>query len=251
MPPRTQTLAEARRFEAWLRADAGRELRLARHISGATLQQVADRVRSSKSTISRIERGRSPSVTLEQIVLVAASVGLRPSLKFYPTQRPIRDQGQLELLGALTTRMHPSWHHRHEVPMPRTGDLRAADMVSSIPGCRIVIEAYRRFADAQAQVRAARAKQRDLGADRVVILIEDTRINRRAMAAALELEQSFPVPPRTLLAALGAGRDPGGDAIILMRRNSSHPAKPSSRERVPTRRQDHQVQPQPHDRPIT
>ena len=220
MPPRTNALGEARRFLDWLRADAGRELRLARHNAGLTMQQVGVRLGWSKSKISRIERGRSPRVTIEDLVLIGSVVGLRPSVKFWPSVRPLRDAGQVELLAALNERMHPSWRHQHEVPMPRPGDLRAADQVSSVPGCRLMVEAFRRFADYQAQTRGAREKQRDLGADRLLILIEDTRVNRRALdAVGPELRRSFPVPPRAMLAALAAGLDPGGDGMVLLRRS--------------------------------
>lgn len=222
MPPRTHTLGEAQRFLDWLRADAGRELRMARHAAGATMQEVAHRLGWSKSKISRVERGRSPRVALQDLVLMGAVVGLRPSVKFFPRGRPIRDIGQVELLAALNARMHRSWQHRHEVPMPRVGDLRAADQVSSIPGCRVMVEAYRRFTDSQAQTRSAREKQRDLGADRLLIVVEHTRTNRRAFAAVeTELLRSFPVPPRAMLAALAAGRDPGGDGIVFLRRTSA------------------------------
>lgn len=224
MPPRTHTLSDARRFVDWLRTDAGRELRFARHTAGATMQQVADRLGCSKSKISRVERGLSPRVTLQDLALIGAVVGIRPSVRFYPTGRPLRDQGQVELLAALNRRMHRSWHHRHEVPMPRTGDLRAADQVSSIPGCRVMVEAYRRFVDDQAQTRSARLKQRDLGAERLLILLEDTRANRRAVDAARdELRRSFPISPRAMLAALAAGLDPGGDGIVLLRRAAAPP----------------------------
>jgi transcriptional regulator with XRE-family HTH domain len=219
MPPRTHTLGEARRFLSYLRTEAGRELRLARHNAGATQQQVADRIGWSKSKVSRIERGVTPRVSLEDLVLVSAVVGLRPSLKWFPTGRPLRDQGQIELLATLTRRMHPSWSHRHEVPMPRSGDLRAADLVSTIPGCRLMTEAIRRFADEQAQTRSAREKQRDLGADRLLIVVEATRANRRAIAAAgHELRHSFPISARSMLASLAAGLDPGGDGILLLPR---------------------------------
>lgn len=50
--------------------------------------------------------------------------------------------------------------------MPLAGDLRAADALVSIPNCRIVVEVITRLADFQAQLRAARRKQRDLGAHR-------------------------------------------------------------------------------------
>lgn len=183
------------------------------------MQQVADRLGWSKSKISRIERGLSPRVSLAAITAFAAVVGLRPYVKLFPVGPALRDVGQVELLAALNARMHPSWHSEHEVPMPKLGDLRAADQVSSTPGCRVMVEAYRRFSDYQAQSRAARVKQRDLGAERLVLLLEDTRTNRAALAAAgLEPRRSFPVAQRAMLASLAAGRDPGGDGIVVLRR---------------------------------
>ena len=203
MPTLMNTLAEARRYLVWARSDAGRELRLARHNAGLTLAQAGRRLGWSKTKLSR---------------------GIRPSVRFFPTGRRIADAGQIELLATLIARMHPRWQHRHEVPMPRAGDLRAADLVSSVEGCQLMVEAYRRFADAQAQVRAARLKQRDLGADRLLLLIEDTRANRAAVASALpELKPSFTLTARMMLGALTAGIDPGGDAVVLLRRRPASP----------------------------
>ena len=222
MPPRTHTIGEATRFLAWLRADLGRELRLARHTTGATMQQVGSRIGWSKSKISRVERGRSVRVSLEDLVLIGAVVGLRPSVKLFPSVRPLRDVGQVQLLATLNQRMHASWHHRQEVPMPAAGDLRAADQVSTIPGCRLMIEAIRRLSDYQAQSRSARLKQRDLGAERLLLLLEDTRPNRRAIAAAKdEVARSFPLGSRAMLAALATGLDPGGDGVLFLRRTGA------------------------------
>ena len=219
MPPRTQQRSDAARHAAWLRTEAGREIRLARHNAGLTAEQVAVRLGWSKSKVSRIERGVSPRVALTDIALLAAVVGLRVSLKLFPSGSPLRDIGQVELLAALNDRMHPRWVTRHEVPMPRAGDLRAADQVSSIPGCSVMVEAYRNFADYQAQSRSARLKQGELGADRLVLLLEDTRRNRETLrAAGGEIRRSFPVSQRAMLAALAAGRDPGGDGFVVIRR---------------------------------
>jgi transcriptional regulator with XRE-family HTH domain len=231
MPPRRHPIAEAHQFVMWQRTEAGRELRLARLNAGATLRTVADRLGWSKSKISRVERGISARVTVEDLALIGAVVGIRPSIRFYPTGRPVRDIGQLELLAALNSRMSAHWRHAQEVPMPSERDLRAADQLSAIPGCRLMVEAIRRFVDAQAQVRAARLKQRDLGADRLLLLVEATRANRLAIrAAAPELERSFPVQPRAVIAALAAGRDPGGDGILLLaRRARDRVVAPSSR----------------------
>ena len=239
MPPRTNTLAEANRYLAWSRADAGRELRLARHNAGLTLEATGRRLGWSKTKLSRIERGRNPRVSLEDLVLIGSMVGVRPSIRFFPSVRPIRDEAQLQLLATLTRRMHPRWTHRQEVPMPRAGDLRAADQLSTIDGCRLMIEACTRFADAQAQIRAARAKQRDLGADRLLLLIEDTHTNRTAVLAAMPaVRPSFAVPARAMLAALAGGRDPGGDGLVLLRRSRGAPVvapRATNRERTPVR----------------
>lgn len=219
MPPRTHTQGDAARHAAWLCAEIGREIRLSRHNAGLTMGVVAHRLAWSKSKVSRIERGQSPGVALRDIARLAAIVGLRPSIRLWPSGRPIRDIGQVQLLAALNARMHARWRHRHEVPMPRPGDLRAADQLSTIPGCSVMTEAYRRFADYQAQTRSAREKQRDLGADRLLILVEDTETNRRAMRAmGEEARRSFPVSPRVMMARLAAGEDPGGDGIVLLRR---------------------------------
>ena len=225
MPPRTNTIADARDLGAWMRRSAGREIRLARHNAGLTLQQLGLRLGWSKSKISRIERGLSPSVTLDDLVILCALVGLRPSIKFYPARRPLRDIGQIELLAAFNSRMHPSWKTTQEVPMPDARDLRAADQLSAIPGCRLMVEAYRRFSDEQAQVRPARAKQAELQADRLILLLEDTLVNRWAVAAAgAELRRSFPIPQRAMLRALAAGIAPGGDGIVMLRRLRSTPS---------------------------
>ena len=109
--------------------------------------------------------------------------------------------------------------------MPLPGDLRAADQLSSIPGCHLMVEAYRRVTDFQAQLRAARAKQRDLGADRLLLLLESTDLNRRMVRGlGNEERRSLPLAPRRMLAALAAGVDPGGDGILFLRRERAHRA---------------------------
>jgi uncharacterized protein YgbK (DUF1537 family) len=102
--------------------------------------------------------------------------------------------------------------------MPLPGDLRAADGLATLPGCRIAVEAWMRLSDLQAQARAAELKRRDLSADRLVILIADTPHNRRMVRAAERvIRQSFPLGTRAIMTALAAGRDPGGDGIVVIR----------------------------------
>ena len=105
---------------------------------------------------------------------------------------------------------------RTEVPMPITGDLRAADgMISGRFGIAVV-EAEARLTDVQAVERKARRKQRDLGADRLILLLADTGNNRRVIELHPELREQFPVGTRKCLAALSRGADPGGDCLVIL-----------------------------------
>lgn len=217
MPSRTQPQAEAARLSRWLRAEIGRELRNARIRAGMRQRDVAALIGSSTSAVSRAENARLADPGLDSLARHAAAVGLRPSVKLYPTGRRLLDQPQIALLSRFRTRIHRSWRWETEVPMPIPGDLRSADCRISQPGCSILVEAYTRLADWQAQTADAARKKRDLGADRLVILISETHANRRALAEAIAMRSgSFPVGSRAALSALGRGVDPAGDAIIVL-----------------------------------
>jgi len=78
------------------------------------------------------------------------------------------------------------------------------------------VEAVSRLRNVQAQVRAARLKQRDAEVERLVLLIAATHFNRRALAGAGTLREDLPLTTRGALAALAAGGDPGEDSIVLL-----------------------------------
>jgi hypothetical protein len=97
------------------------------------------------------------------------------------------------------------------------GDRRAWDAVISGVGFRIGVEAETRIRDVQELLRRIALKKRDGGVDRVILLVADTRANRATLRAFdAVLKSSFPVSSRDALAALGSGRDPGGDAIVIL-----------------------------------
>jgi hypothetical protein len=79
-----------------------------------------------------------------------------------------------------------------------------------------MVEAETRLDDLQALERRVRIKQRDMGVRRVILLVADTRHNRAVLAAHPSLVEDFPISTRACLAALRDGRDPGGDAIVLL-----------------------------------
>jgi hypothetical protein len=146
-----------------------------------------------------------------------AAVGLKLYVKAFPLGRRLLDDVQLGMINGFNIRIHRSWERTLEAVVPIPGDLRAADELIRNEVCSCAIEAIARLADVQAQVRAAQAKRRDLGADRLILLVKATHANRRAIRdAGSMLLEAFPVHTRAAMRALSEGRDPGGDALILI-----------------------------------
>ena len=217
MPTRSSPLHEANRLTAWQLMEIGREIRLGRITGGRTQRAVAESVGTSVARISRIERGLVPTVTLRQLARIAAAVGLKLYIRAFPARRRLLDQPQQDLLSELQRRAHSSWRWESEVPMPIAGDLRAGDARSSVPGCSVLYELWTRLADWQAQTRSALLKQRDLGADRVVLVLRATHANREALRqAGPAARETFPLQGRQVLRALGEGRDPGANGILFL-----------------------------------
>lgn len=100
--------------------------------------------------------------------------------------------------------------------MPIAGDMRSVDALLREPMFEVMFEAETRVDDIQALIRRIRSKQRDLGCDRVVLVLSDTRYHRELVRLHPELREEFPVTPRTGLRALAAGIDPGGDVLVLL-----------------------------------
>jgi transcriptional regulator with XRE-family HTH domain len=199
-------------------AALGVELRQARRAHGLSQIAVARAVGVPQTRISRLERALAPRATFAELSSVATLVGLRLVVRCYPIGSPLRDAGQVALLEELQARLADNLRWRTEVPVPLLGDLRAVDAVISGAGPTILVEAWTRLSDLQAQTRAAQLKRRDFGGGRLLLLVADTHGNRAAVASASRsLAADFPLGSRAVLSALGAGRDPGADGIVLMR----------------------------------
>lgn len=217
MANRVSPLREAARLAAWILRDFGRELRVARIVAGMTQRDTARRIGKSASYVSRVEHGRIAGIKMTDLVRHAAVVGLKPWFRLFPAVRRPLDAPQLATLHRFRERLSSAWVVSVEVPVPIAGDLRAADAVISIPGCRCLVEVITRLADWQAQVRAARLKHRDLGTDRLLLVIADTTTNRRQLRSVPEAAMAeFPIRTREALLALRTGSDPGGDGIALV-----------------------------------
>lgn len=217
MPNRTNPIHDAARLAAWVRMTMGRELRIARVSAGMTQRQTGRAIGRSASRISRIEAGKVTRVSVLELSMAAAAVGLKLYVTVYPGGRRPLDAPQLALLAAFNARLHPSWRTQLEVPMPIEGDLRAVDEIIQTDTCVCAVEAITRLADVQRQIRAARVKQRDLAADRLVLLVRGSRANRSMLRAAGSiLRDAFPVSTRAAMRAFAAGRDPGGDCLVVL-----------------------------------
>jgi transcriptional regulator with XRE-family HTH domain len=198
----------------------GAEIRTARLMAGKTLRSVGRSVGMSYSQVGRIERAALPSATLDQIARIGAVVGLDIRVRVYPGLAPVRDAGQVALVGRLRARLPAGLSLATEVPLPISGDQRAWDaVIDGLAGtdARLHVEAETRLYDVQAQARRIALKARDGGAGAVLLLVADTPRNRVAVRSAdASLADSFPVPARVALTALSAGRHPGGSAVVFL-----------------------------------
>lgn len=217
MVTRERRIDRGRRRAAHLRTAVGEELREGRLAAGLTLVEVSGLVGISHGELSRIERGAAPWVRLETLVLIAAVLGLDLSVRAYPVGDPVRDRAQLALLARLRALLPPSLTWRTEVPIRRPGDLRAWDAVVGRDGWSVPIDAESRLRDVQAMSRREALKRRDDGAATLVLLVADTRHNRRVLRLArADLAGDFPVAGRTILAALRRGEPPAGSGVLLL-----------------------------------
>ena len=147
---------------------------------------------------------------------VASVVGLQLASSLHPDGDPVRDRAHLALLARVRARISPALRWRAEVPIPIAGDLRSGDVLISGGEWDALLEAETRLGDLQLLERRAAAKQRDLGATRLILLVSDTHHNRDVVRLHPELRDRFPVDTRTCLSRLGRGDDPLGDALVIL-----------------------------------
>jgi transcriptional regulator with XRE-family HTH domain len=193
------------------------ELRTARIDRHLTQERVGAVAGMSRTQVSHAERGNLPSLTIEQAARLLAAVGLRLSLRAYPTVDPVRDAGQRAVLDAFRGDVSPGLGWAYEVPIPIHGALRAWDAVITGPHWRIAVEAETRPRDVQALQRRLQLKLRDSGIESAVLVLLDSRANRELLRVhGPALEATFPVTGREALSLLAAGRRPTGSAVILV-----------------------------------
>ena len=217
MPGRERRDDRARRLAATSLVRLGGEVRQAR-LNHDLSQTVAGRaIGMSASAWSRLERGASPFLPVVDLARAASAVGLDLRINAYPGGHPVRDRAHLELLERLRSRLGPGASWATEVPLPNPGDKRAWDALIRVPPVRIGIEAETRAHDTQELQRRLELKRRDGAVDHVILLLADTRHNRRFVRAlGAGFRSDFPLPAETAVARLEVGRDPGESSIVLL-----------------------------------
>ena len=217
MPSRRRRLDEAKRAGVAQLTNLGSEFRTAREQAGMSQEALAETLGWRREKIGRIENAHLRSATLFDLVVHSGALGLTMRTKVYPDGPPLRDVGQLSVSQRLLQRVSGNWRTQMEVPLTLPGDRRAFDMWLSTDSVSVAVEVVTRLRDVQAQIRAAHLKWRDSDAKRLVVVVAQSHANRRALRSLGDLlATDFPVGPRAALAALAEGRDPGGNAIVVV-----------------------------------
>lgn len=215
MPANRRPFDEARRRAERFLVEIGRQLRDGRIQHGLSQATIARAIGISQTQLSLIEHGRYPAVRMESLTRLAAAVGLDLSMKLYPGGSPLRDQAHIDLLARFRRVVARSWSWASEVPLPIPGDRRAWDRLLRGAGVTIGVEGETRQTDMQDLQRRLALKKRDGGVDRLILVLADTEWCRR-LVRLNDVDTALPLPGKAALKALAQGRDPGGDAIVLI-----------------------------------
>jgi transcriptional regulator with XRE-family HTH domain len=178
----------------------------------------------SRSTYSRVESGKAPTVTIVEASRIGAALGLDIVVRAYPGGEPLRDVAQERLLALFLADVRQPLRWAVEVPLPASNDhleQRAWDAVLRGGGRRTAIEVEMRIRDGQALERRLALKRRDDPADAFLLVVADTRTNRRVLAEHPGLFGDLArLRRRTVLAAVRAGCHPPTGLILLGRRST-------------------------------
>ncbi|MFN8622955.1 MAG: helix-turn-helix transcriptional regulator [Chloroflexota bacterium] len=196
-----------------------REIRQARLSLGKSQALAARQAGIDPATWNRIENDRQRAIDLELAGRMAGVVGLDLTLSLYPAPRLLIDAPQLELWADTRYVFGPPWGWRSEVHVGDAHDQRAWDLqgIHRQTHLKVCIDAECVFRDCQAVMRRVEGKRMADGQPRVILVIRDSRANRRAVEEAREtLKTAFPIDGRAGLAALRRGEDPGGDVLLMV-----------------------------------
>ena len=218
MTTRENRRARADRHSRQLRIDGGAELREIRVGAGLSLDDVGAAIGMSGSEVGRIERGLIEDVSVRNLDRIAHASGHHLSLKLYPaddliprcrTGAPARAAPRAApSVTRLAYRGAAPWRHQPQ-RLGRCGQIKSD---------RTAIDAETRIRDSQALTRRLELKfERDRTVARLVVLVADTRNNRRALELIREgMREAFPLDTREILAAFARGELPAAGGIVVL-----------------------------------
>jgi transcriptional regulator with XRE-family HTH domain len=192
------------------------ELRNARVAANVSGRAVASKLGWSEARYRRFERG-SRKASVVDVSAVAGVLGLELSASLHPAGDPIRDKGHQALIRRFRALLTDAWQVIAEMPLPIPGERRSWDLGLRLGAQRVGVEAETGIRDVQRLTRRVRERETAGGMDEIVLLLSDTRSNRRLLPELLEaLGERFHAPPRQILGALREGRPIPGSGVILL-----------------------------------
>lgn len=216
MPVRERVVAAGTRRGERLNRMIGQEIRNGRRMAGVSQEDLGAAAGLSGSEVCRVEHGQAPWLTVIHASELLSAVGLDLWGKVYPAGPPLRDVAHLRLLADFEARLAASVQCQREWPIPNDRTGRAIDLLLTGIPKRTGVEAETVLNDLQALERDLNLKQRDASLERMILLVRGSKRNREILRAADALRRAFPLQTRTVLTALGEGRDPGGSGIVIL-----------------------------------
>lgn len=190
---------------------------MARLTAGWSLRELARQSGYSRTHLSRIERGSATDVSLRSLEIVFATLGMELSCRPFPQGPPIRDAAHARLLSRFRDRLASTIRLRTEVPLQGDGERRAWDGELAIERDTCKLEAETVLYDLQSQDRRIARKMAADDVGRVVLLVADTRRNRRVLREFSPLiGERYPLATREIMAGLAAGRLPRASGCVVL-----------------------------------
>jgi transcriptional regulator with XRE-family HTH domain len=197
----------------------GDEFRDKRLAVGVSQLAVARGTAISQGWYSRVEAGTAIGLAVMDAARIATVLGLDLSVRVYPGGSPLRDAAHSDRLVRFLSHVRAPLSYRLEVPLPAMPDRpeqRAWDAVIRGGGQRTAVELEMRLRDGQALERRLNLKRRDDPTEAFILLVADTRTNRRVLSEHVDVFGDLPrLRPSRVHAALSAGRHPPSGILLV------------------------------------
>jgi transcriptional regulator with XRE-family HTH domain len=212
---RARATARARR----ILADFSIEIKNGRLEAELSQEELGRRAGMSGDKVWQVEHQRLRSLSIHDACLLGAVIGLDLSCRTYPSGSPVRDAAQAKRLARLLGHIGKPLVFVTDAPLPnREGirERRAWDAVISGAGKRTAVELESRLTDIQAVTRRHNDKRRDDPVDHFLLVVANTRHNRRTMSEFAPLLAHLPrLRTATVIRLFALGKHPPTGWILF------------------------------------